>query len=370
MKLNFNKIKNFFLEDIVFTIAFVLAVVTSFVSLPKISYIDFKVIAALFNLMILVKGFEKYKVLDFIAAAMLSKSDSQRQITLFLILITFFSAMLVTNDVALLTFVPLAIIIQQKSTYKAMYPIVLMTMAANLGSSLTPMGNPQNLYIYSFYNLSAGEFFENVIPIAVLGLLLILLLNLFNKKEKISFEIEKVKITNKRNVIVFFIVFVTAVMSVFGIIPYQFEVILVVMVVFIFEKELFKKADYKLLLTFVCFFIAIGNISAIDYIKVLMNEVVNSPKSTYIASILLSQVISNVPCTVFLAAFTPYYAELLQGVNIGGLGTIIASLASVISYRIYSKQYPENSKKYLYIFSIMNLICLVIIGLICIVKIK
>lgn len=363
-QLNLKKAKEFFLGDIVFTLAFLLAFLTSFINLPKLSYIDFKVIVTLFNLMILVKGFEKYKILDFIAAAVLNGCSNQRQITLFLIIITFFSAMLVTNDVALLTFVPLTIIIQQKSSYKALYPIVLITLAANLGSSLTPMGNPQNLYIYSFYDLQAGEFFKSVLPISIFSLILIMILNLFNKKEKISFEMEYITITDKKNTMIFFVLFVTAVMSVFGIIPYQAELVLVIVSVALFERELFKKVDYKLLLTFVCFFIAIGNISAVDYIKELMGRVVNSPQSTYVSSILLSQVISNVPCTVFLSVFTPYYSELLKGVNIGGLGTIIASLASVISYRIYSKQYPKDTKKYLAVFSAVNAVCLLLMGII------
>ena len=296
-------------KDLVLFISLVLAIASCFFSLPKLDYIDFKVLILLFNLMIVVAAFKDLKILDNIAINLLKKCNSLLSLNLILVLLTFFASMLVTNDVALITFIPITIIISKKGNINVLKTVVFQTIAANLGSSFTPMGNPQNLYIYSFYNLKPIEFFKITFPLVL--------------------------------------------------IPFVFLITLII-VIFI-NKSLFSKVDYSLLLTFIGFFIFIGNISSLDNVRIFMENILNSKKSTFLTSILTSQFISNVPATILLSNFTNYIKELLLGVNIGGLGTLIASLASVISYKFYSNEFSNETNKYIKTFTIYNILGLIIL---------
>ena len=269
--------------------------------------------------------------------------------------------MIVTNDVALITFVPLTLVIGKKIKINPFKIIIFQTIAANLGSSLTPMGNPQNLFIYSFFKVSPLEFFKITIPLVVLSTLFLIAIIFKSKNNTYSFTVETIKISNLKEFAIYLILLLIILLSVFHVIDYKITFIFTIITVFFFNKELFKLVDYSLLLTFICFFIFIGNISSMDYIKNIMETILSSSKSTYFSSIIVSQGISNVPATMLISGFTPYYKELLLGVNIGGLGTLIASLASVISYKLYIKEYPESSKDFLKSFTLYNLCGLLIL---------
>ena len=351
---------NFIKKDTVLFLSFILAIFSSLISIPKIEYIDFKVLVLLFNLMIVVAAFKKLKVLDSTATVLLKKCTSYRNIGIVLVLITFLSSMLVTNDVALITFVPLTIIICNKAKISPEKIIIFQTLGANLGSSFTPMGNPQNLYIYSYFNLSPLEFFKITLPLLLLSIIFLCILLLKMPKTKLTFDLEKVNITNKKEVIYFFILFIFILLSVFHLIDYMYAFILTVVVVFILDKNLFTKVDYSLLLTFVFFFIFIGNISSLDWVKIFMSNILEDKNNTYFSSIILSQIISNVPCTMLLSSFTENFKELLLGVNIGGLGTLIASMASLISYKLYIEENKDNST-YIKRFTLYNILGLAII---------
>lgn len=365
LELKLIKDKKVFLEflkkEIVLIIAITLAIATSFISLPKLEYIDFKVIILLFNLMVVVAGFKEMRVLDSIATSLLKRCTSFRSITFVLVFLTFFSAMVVTNDVALITFVPLTLIIGKKVNIKPLKLVVIQTLAANLGSALTPMGNPQNLFIYSYFNVNIIEFFKITFPLVLLSVAFLSIIIINGKKEELYFQIENIKIKNKNSVIIYSALFFITLLSVFHLIDYRITFIITIIAIVILNKKLFEKVDYSLLITFVAFFIFIGNISSMDVIKNFMINILSSEKSTFISSILSSQFISNVPATMLISAFTPYYRELLLGVNIGGLGTLIASLASVISYKLYIKEYSEEGAKYMKNFAIYNILGLVII---------
>ena len=366
LELNLIKDKRIFLEfikkEIVLIIAITLAIGTSFISLPKLEYIDFKVIILLFNLMVVVAGFKELQVLDSIATSLLKRCTSFKAITCTLVFLTFFSAMIVTNDVALITFVPLTLIIGKKANIKPLKLIVFQTLAANLGSSLTPMGNPQNLFIYSYFNVNIMEFFKITFPLVLLSVVFLSLITMNEKKEELYFQVENIKIENNRDIIIYSVLFFITILSVFHLIDYRIAFIITIIAIMIFNKKLFKKVDYSLLITFVAFFIFIGNISSMSVIKDFMVNILSSEKSTFISSIISSQFISNVPATMLISAFTPYYKELLLGVNIGGLGTIIASLASVISYKLYINEYPKDGTDYMKKFTTYNVLGLVIIG--------
>ena len=308
----------FLKKECVLVIAVTLAILSSFISIPKMSYIDFNVLILLFNLMVVVAAFKELKVLDSIAIGLLKKCNTYTSISLALVFITFISSMIVTNDVALITFVPLSIVIVRKANINVLKIVIFQTLAANLGSSFTPMGNPQNLFIYSFYNLSPIDFFKITLPIVILAVLFLVLL----------------------------------------VIDYKVTFLITIVMVLILNKKLFSQVDYSLLITFIGFFIFVGNISTMDVVKNFMEGILNSPKSTFLASVLSSQVISNVPATMLLSGFTNHFKELLLGVNIGGMGTLIASLASVISYKIYASEFGNDN--YMKSFTFYNILGLII----------
>ena len=348
----------FLKKECVLVIAVTLAILSSFISIPKLSYIDFKVLILLFNLMVVVAAFKELKVLDSIAIGLLKKCNTYTSISLALVFITFISSMIVTNDVALITFVPLSIVIARKANINVLKIVVFQTLAANLGSSFTPMGNPQNLFIYSFYNLSPIDFFKITLPIVILAVLFLVLLVFKDKKMNLSLDLEDVKIDNKRDVYLFGGLFLIILLSVFHVIDYKVTFLITIVMVLILNKKLFSQVDYSLLITFIGFFIFVGNISTMDVVKNFMEGILNSPKSTFLASVLSSQVISNVPATMLLSGFTDHFKELLLGVNIGGIGTLIASLASVISYKIYASEFGNDN--YMKSFTFYNILGLVI----------
>ena len=348
----------FLKKECVLVIAVTLAILSSFISMPKLSYIDFKVLILLFNLMVVVAAFKELKVLDSIAIGLLKKCNTYTSISLALVFITFISSMIVTNDVALITFVPLSIVIARKANINVLKIVVFQTLAANLGSSFTPMGNPQNLFIYSFYNLSPIDFFKITLPIVVLAVLFLVLLVFKDKKMNLSLDLEDVKIDNKRDVYLFGGLFLIILLSVFHVIDYKVTFLITIVMVLILNKKLFSQVDYSLLITFIGFFIFVGNISTMDVVKNFMEGILNSPKSTFLASVLSSQVISNVPATMLLSGFTNHFKELLLGVNIGGMGTLIASLASVISYKIYASEFGNDN--YMKSFTFYNILGLII----------
>jgi Na+/H+ antiporter NhaD/arsenite permease-like protein len=345
---------SFLKRDLVFTISLLLAVASCFIHPPKLEYINFHVLVSLFNLMLAIKAFEELKVLDKFAISILNNCHSSKSVSTILIFLCFFSSMFVTNDVALLTFVPLTLVIGKKTNMPTMETIILQTIAANIGSSLTPMGNPQNLFIYSYYGMTPMAFFTTVLFLAVIGIsTLYFFIHRISKKE-LEVVMTPISIENPKKAVIWGLVFAIIIASIFGVIDYKIAFILTLMAVLFLNKKLLVKIDYLLLITFVCFFIFIGNISNSTAVQALASASLNDTESVYFSSIVLSQFISNVPAAILLSSFTTDWKPLLLGVNIGGLGTIIASLASVISYKLFIQANPEESKKYLIKFSLYN----------------
>ena len=281
-----NSFMDFLKKEIVLVIAIVLAITSSFISIPKLSYIDFKVLILLFNLMIVVAAFKELKVLDSIAIGLLKKCNTYTSISFALVFITFIASMIVTNDVALITFVPLSIVIARKANIDVLKIVIFQTLAANLGSSFTPMGNPQNLFIYSYYDLSPIDFLKITLPIVILAIAFLSILIIKDKKMKLKLDLSDVIMENKKDVILFSLLFVIILLSVFHLIDYKITFIITIVTVLILNRRLFKEVDYSLLLTFTGFFIFIGNISTMDVVRNFMENILNSKKSTFISSIL------------------------------------------------------------------------------------
>lgn len=360
------KIISFMKKETVLTIATLLAVVSAFFVKPDrqyIGYIDFRTLGILFGLMVIMQGFQRTGLFDRIGKSLLQKTGKLWQLILVLVMLCFIFSMLITNDVSLLTFVPFSILVLKKcGQEQAMIPtVILQTVAANLGSMLTPIGNPQNLYLYGLMDCSIPEFMGILLPYTVMTfvLLLLSLLCIRGKGQEISCRMEEgteIKQSRKHRNLIYGLLFLLALLVVARILPYGVLVTAVFLYTIIFDREALKGADYALLVTFVSFFILIGNLGRISLIREALERFVSGWE--ILTGVLASQVISNVPAAVLLSGFTENYRDLLVGVNLGGLGTLIASMASLISFKLYTKCYKENRGRYLRWFTLVNIIYL------------
>ncbi|MBR5246773.1 MAG: citrate transporter [Clostridia bacterium] len=366
------KVKTFLKNEIVLIISFVLAVVSAFFITPNkgyFEYIDFRTLGLLFCLMAVMTGLNELGVFKFVAEKLLIKVKSVIGIASFLCLLCFFSSMIITNDVALITFVPFTITVLRLSgkMNKLIWIVAVETVAANLGSMLTPIGNPQNLYLFSSFNMSIGDFITTILPYATLSLILIIVSCLLVGKDKIDIAKNNTRFNfSKPHVTVYVLLFVLSILTVFRVIPYIITVLITLAVLIISNKKVISKVDYSLLFTFVCLFIFIGNLGKIEPISEFLKGIVNG--NEVLVGVTSSQIFSNVPAAILLSKFTENANSLLIGVNLGGLGTLIASMASLISFKFIAKE-KVSTGKYILTFTIMNIIFLFLnLGLWLIIK--
>jgi Na+/H+ antiporter NhaD/arsenite permease-like protein len=360
------QLKGFIKKETVFVIAAILTIISMFLVSPSmeyLGYINFSVLAILFCLMSVVAGFQKIGVFEAISSIILSKTNNRKTIGMILVLVCFFTAMLVTNDVALITFVPFTIGILGDDDDNLIFVIVMETIAANLGSMMTPIGNPQNLFLYSYYRLDILDFFIIMAPIGIISLVLIIAIMLCRKKGDlyVSADQERVSIDQKQ-LLKYTVMFFICILTVLHIIHYFVCIGIIGIVLLVSDRSLLKKIDYMLLLTFICFFVFVGNVSSMERIRIFVAEILMNRET--LVSAIISQFISNVPAAIMLAPFTYKPEKLLIGVNIGGLGTIIASMASLISYKYYAIMEHARKGKYLIVFSLLNFALLIILLLV------
>ena len=357
------KILTFCKAQPVLIIAFCLAVLTMFLIPPDIQYVDycnFTVLIELFSLMLAVAGLRNAGIFDVMTEFLLQKAGTVRKLAVLLILLCFFSAMLVTNDVALLTFVPLTVLLFRNIPEEKarILTIVLETAAANMGSMLTPVGNPQNLYLYDTYHLTAMQFIQTMLPSGICSLMMLLLLTLLLPAQKCEASSGQTEVS-KKSAIIYSCLFLFCLLTVFRIVPDWACLLVTVILIFITDKNLFRKADYALLASFLCFFIFVGNMARIESVRAFFSAILTGRE--VIVSVLLSQIISNVPAAVMLSGFTQNGTALLLGVNLGGLGTLIASMASLISYQCYRNTERAKPFQYLLTFTGISLIMLTVL---------
>ncbi len=340
----------------VLMISFLLAAATMFIVPPDAQYIGYvnrTVLIQLFSLMTAVAGLRSIGIFEKVTDLLLEKAGTLRRLGQIFVLICFFSSMLVTNDVALLTFIPLTLIALGKADRRTVIlTIVLETAAANLGSMLTPVGNPQNLFIYDSYKLTAWVFIRTMAPAGILSLVMLMLLTLLLPKEKCSVAEHSGGQMQAAPLAGYSALFIVCLLTVFRVIPDWVCFIAAMACALIFNRRLLAKIDYPLLATFVCFFVFVGNIARIGAVSDFFSGVMNGRE--LLVSAALSQVISNVPAAVMLSGFTGSGTQLLLGVNIGGLGTVIASLASLISFQFYRRSEGADSVRYMAVFSAVN----------------
>ena len=353
-------IKNIIKKEAVLFISLVCAVVTMFLVPPDaayIGYIDLHVLSLLLCLMAVVAGFQSCGVFRCLTYSLLKRCRSGRLLGLILVLLPFFSSMLVTNDVALLVFVPFTIglLSEMKCTKSVIPTLVLQTVAANLGSMATPVGNPQNLFLYAEYNLSIPEFFSVMLPLTALSLVVLSVSSLFILPKRLAeIKLNEERIEGHIRLIVYILLFVVCLLTVFRILHFAIMLGIVVAVIAVTDRKILAKPDYALLATFVCFFIVSGNLGRIDAVNTFLQSLLN--KSTLLTSAGASQIISNVPAAVLLSGFTDNWKELIEGVNIGGLGTPIASLASLITLNLYLRSENARGGKFMLVFLAANII--------------
>ena len=355
-------------KNAVMLIAALAAIVTSIIVPPDkeyIGYFDFKTLTCLFCVLAVVCALRNIRFFYTMAKAIIRKFKNAKICILALVYITFIGSMLIANDMALLTFLPLGYFVLHttgKEKYMA-FTFIMQNIAANLGGMLTPFGNPQNLYLYSKFNIPDIEFVTIMFPPFIISIALITACCLiFVKSEPLIIE-EKAASLPLPRVIIYLILFAFSILIVFRTVPYYYGLIIVPIAILILDRQALLQADYGLLLTFVFFFIFSGNMARIDVVRDFFSFLLD--KNTLVFSALSCQFISNVPSAILLSQFTDNYRDLLLGVNIGGAGTMIASLASLITFREYLKQDPGHTVRYLIKFSLFNFAFLGILILFC-----
>lgn len=355
------RLKKFCKSEIVLVISFVLAVISSFIVKPSaeyIDYIDFRTLALLFCLMAVMAGLNGLGVFKMMAEKLLKMVSTVRGLSVVLCMLCFFSSMIITNDVALITFVPFTIVtLKMSGKMEKLIPLVTIeTVAANLGSMLTPIGNPQNLYLFSTFEMTMGDFLTTIMPYALLSLVMTVLFAAFIGHEKIETPAaEKEKDINARQCIIYIVLFAISLLTVFRVVPYLITLAVTVIAVLVFDRNTIKKIDYSLLLTFIFLFVFIGNLGNIAPVSEFLRSIVTD--NEVVVGVLSSQVFSNVPAALLLSGFTQNAKALLIGVNLGGLGTLIASMASLISFKLIAKE-KINTGKYIGVFTVVNIVFL------------
>ena len=365
----------FIKSEIVLTVAMMLAVVSMFFVHPDknyLEYIDFRTLSILFCLMAVMAGFQKIGLFRLIAEKLLKKVSGVFGLVYILVMLCFFFSMLITNDVALITFIPFTFIVLQllgeDLEKRLIIPVVVMqTIAANLGSMLTPIGNPQNLYLYGQSGYSFIQFVLLMLPYASVSFLLLTVYCIslgtggLSRKNviSVSFSSETSLAGKEKAIIRYIVLFIISLLVVIRVIPYPVALIIVILALLVFDRQLFREIDYALLLTFVGFFVFIGNMGRVPVFNSFLASIIEG--NEVLTSVVASQVISNVPAALLLSGFTDNIRDLIIGTNLGGLGTLIASMASLISYKFVAKSDKCNKGAYFRSFTVWNVIFLAVL---------
>lgn len=348
---------DFIKKNAVMFIALLAAIITCiFVPVDEkyIDYFDYKTLTCLFCVLAVVCALKNINFFYMLARKVVQLFKNARISILALVYITFIGSMLIANDMALLTFLPLSYFVlstTNKKKYMA-FAFIMQNIAANLGGMLTPFGNPQNLYLYTRYNIANLEFLSIMASPFIMSIILITICCIvFVKPEPLYLDDEKI-VVDPIKIVIYVFLFALSIAIVFRGIPYWIGLIVIPVVLLICDRKALIMVDYGLLFTFVFFFIFAGNMARIGVVREFFSLLLE--KSTLLVSIVSCQFISNVPSAILLSQFTDNYADLLVGVNIGGVGTIIASLASLITFREYTKHNPGKTGYYIGVFSAFN----------------
>ena len=356
----------FFKKNTVMCIAALLAVATSFFVPPDktwLGYFDLRTLTCLFLTLAVICALKDIRFFGIVAQRIVVTTGNLRLLTLALVYITFIGSMLIANDMALITFLPLGYFALSvtKNEEKMAYIFILQNISANLGGMLTPFGNPQNLYLYSHYGIPTDEFVRIMFPPFVLAIAMLTAACFLLPRTPLVIRDDSGQTLNRKRTALYLALFAFSLLIVFRLIPYWVGLILIPLVLVFADRKAFAEVDWGLLATFALFFVFSGNMARIPAVQDFVGNLLG--KSPLLVSIGSCQFISNVPSAILLSRFTDNYRELLLGVNIGGTGTLISSLASLITFSHYRTLRPGHTKKYLALFAIMNIIFLVVMTL-------
>ena len=319
-----------------------------------LDYFDWQTLACLFCTLAVVAAFKDIKFFSWLADIIVRRFKNMRNIVLALVFVTYFGSMIMANDMALITFLPLGYFVLDSCGNKKLtaFTFIMQNIAANLGGMLTPFGNPQNLYLYSYFSIPTGEFFAIMaLPFAA-AFVLILAVCLFVKPQPASLTSRPKNAPPAWRIAAYSLLFALSVLIVFRVFPYYWGLLAVVVCLLVLDFRSLLRVDYGLLLTFCAFFVFSGNLARIPAVQDFLGGLIALDPLAF--GVLSCQVISNVPSAVLLSKFTADYASLLIAVNIGGLGTPIASLASLITLNTYRRVRPGETKKYILKFLLVN----------------
>ena len=356
--------KRFVKDHTVTVVAFAAAVITAFLVPPDAAYLDYfdlRTLTCLFLTLAVVCALRDIKFFTILARRIVMLTGDLRTLTLVLVYITFIGSMLIANDMALITFLPLgyfALCVTKNEEHMA-YVFILQNISANLGGMLTPFGNPQNLYLYSYYGIPTGEFMRIMLPPFLLAVAMLTVGCLLLRPTPLSITEEFPEKLNRRRTVLYLALFAFSLLIVFRTIPYWTGLILIPAVLLVLDRDALKSVDYPLLATFAFFFVFSGNMARIDAVNAFASALL--AKNPLLVSELSCQCISNVPTAILLSKFTGNYRALLLGVNVGGTGTLIASLASLITFSEYRLLYPGHGKRYFLLFTLVNAIFLAVL---------
>lgn len=357
-------VKEFASKNVVLIISSTLAIISCFFVKPDseyLGYFDFKTLICLFSTLAVICALKNIRFFTITARKIVKCAGNTRTLALSLVYITFIGSMFLANDMALLTFLPLGYIsLTSTGKEKYMAPIfIFQNIAANLGGMLTPFGNPQNLYIYTKFNIPTMSFMGVMLLPFVLSIVLFTLCCLFIPKESLTLTDGESESFSIGRTVFYLILFAVTILTVFRVVPEYICLPLILVAILIADRRALAKVDYPLLLTFVAFFLLAGNVSRIGAVSGFFSFLLE--KNTLLTSVLSCQVISNVPSAILLSEFTDNWKELLVGVNIGGVGTLISSLASLITFREYTSHVKGKTLKYIGLFSAFNFGFLIIL---------
>ena len=370
------KLIRFIKQEAVLSVAAVLALLSAFFVPPDgayLGYIDFRTLAILFSLMTVMAGLRQQGIFDRMGRALLALTGSTLQLVLVLVGLCFFGSMFITNDVSLLTFVPFTFVVLNslgaEAREKLILPVVCMqTIAANLGSMLTPIGNPQNLYLYGRSGMGMGAFVALMLPYTLASLALLAGWAVWlcrggspvRKGTGGPFLAPQQSVAADGRIIwMDAALFVVCLLAVVRVLPYPVAFGAVLAATLLADRATLGRVDYSLLLTFVAFFIFIGNLGRVEAFSDWLRQIIAGRE--VLVAVLASQVTSNVPAALLLSGFTQDVQALIIGTNLGGLGTLIASMASLISYRQIAREEPAGKGRYFALFTLSNLLFLAVL---------
>lgn len=368
------KLAQFLRKNTVFVIALLAAVVTAFFVPPDaqyLSYFDWKTLSCLFCTLAVICALRNIHFFTVVAHKIVGLTGNIRRAIIAIIMITFIGSMLIANDMALLTFLPLGYHVLASSGQKKhmVFTFIMQNIGANLGGMLTPFGNPQNLYLYNKFQIPTAKFMGIMaIPFAAAIFLILVCCLILIRPEPIRVENQEDDRLPVGRTVLYLLLFAFSIVIVFRLTPYYIGLIVIPAVLLFADRKALRNVDYFLLLTFACFFVFSGNMARIDGVNRVLSSLM--AKNPLIVSILSCQVISNVPSAILLSGFTTEYRALLYGVNIGGTGTLIASLASLITFRQYTALEPAGTKRYLGVFTLLNFLFLAVMTGVCVLLLQ